>query len=268
MASFINTSCSGKIISVLNQKGGVGKTTTVINLATALAAIGQKILVIDLDPQGNASTGFGIENSERKNNIYKLLINEKQNVNDYIHETIVEGLDIIPATIDLAAAENELHKTKDRQFCLKRKIENNISGYDFIFIDCPPSLGMLTVNALCVSDTVLIPMQCEFFALEGLSHLLTTYNEVRKGLNRKLEIEGLLLTMYDPRNRLTLQVEEDIRGFLQDKVYQTVIPRNVKISEAPSHGKPVIVYDINCSGSRAYINLAKEVIKKNNIIIK
>ena len=256
-----------KIVSVVNQKGGVGKTTTVINLATALAAIGQKILVIDLDPQGNASTGFGVENNERKNNIYELLMNDGSNISDYIYETIVDGLYIIPATMDLAAAESELYETKNKQFCLKQKIINNVSDYDFVFIDCPPSLGMLTVNALCMSDTILIPMQCEFFALEGLSHLLKTYNEVRKGLNRKLEIEGLLLTMYDSRNKLTLQVEEDVRSFLKDKVYQTVIPRNVKISEAPSHGKPVIVHDISCSGSRAYINLAKEVIKRNNITI-
>jgi len=257
-----------KIIAVVNQKGGVGKTTTVINLATSLAAIGQKILVIDLDPQGNASTGFGIDKNEREKSVYELMLDDRLVVDDCTYETNVEGLYLIPATMDLAAAEVELYETKNKQFCLKQKLKDNISQYDFVLIDCPPSLGMLTINAMCSSNTILIPMQCEFFALEGLSHLLKTYNEIKKALNKDIDIEGLLLTMYDPRNKLTSQVEEDVRNFLKDKVYETVIPRNVKVSEAPSHGKPVIVHDIDCAGSKAYINLAKEVIKKNNIEIK
>ena len=257
-----------KIVSVVNQKGGVGKTTTVINLATSLAAIGQKILVIDLDPQGNASTGFGIDKNEREKSIYELMLDEKLVLDDCTYETNVDNLYIVPATMDLAAAEIELYETKYKQFCLKNILKDNISQYDFVFIDCPPSLGMLTINAICASDTILIPMQCEFFALEGLSHLLKTYNEIKKSLNKTVEIEGLLLTMYDPRNKLTVQVEEDVRGYLKDKVYKTVIPRNIKVSEAPSHGKPVIVHDIDCAGSKAYIELAKEIINKNNIEIK
>jgi len=257
-----------KVISVVNQKGGVGKTTTVINLATSLAAIKQRILVIDMDPQGNASTGFGIDKNERERSVYQLMLDNSLSLDDCTYETNVEGLHLVPATMDLAGAEIELFETKDKQFCLKNKIINDIKQYDFVFIDCPPLLGMLTINAMCVSDTILIPMQCEFFALEGLSHLLRTYKEIKKGLNKNLEIEGLLLTMYDSRNKLTLQVETDVRNFLKDKVYKTVIPRNVRVSEAPSHGKPVIVHDINCSGSRAYINLAKEVIRNNNVEIK
>ena len=257
-----------KVIAVVNQKGGVGKTTTTINLATALASIGQKVLVVDLDPQGNASTGFGIELSERKNNIYEMLLDDSINADDGTHETNIEGLYVIPATMDLAGAEIELYETKYKQFSLKKKLLTTEQNYDFIFIDCPPSLGMLTINAMCCANTILIPMQCEFFAIEGLTHLLKTYNEVKKGLNKNLEIEGLLLTMYDTRNKLTMQVEDDVRSFLKDKVYKTVIPRNVKVSEAPSHGKPVIIHDLDCAGSKAYIALAKEVIAKNNVEIK
>ena len=261
-----------KTIAVVNQKGGVGKTTTIINLATALSAVGQKILVIDLDPQGNASTGLGVENQERKKTIYDLLIDNSLKADDCTYETNVNGLYLIPATMDLAGAEIDLFEKKDKQFVLKNKIQDlkkqtNSMQYDFILIDCPPSLGMLTVNAMCASDTLIIPMQCEFFALEGLSHLLKTFKSIKKTLNPSLEIEGLLLTMYDVRNKLTAQVEEDVRSFLGDKVYKTVIPRNIKVSEAPSHGKPVIVHDINCSGSVAYINLAKEIISANNIKI-
>ena len=257
-----------KVISVVNQKGGVGKTTTVINLSTALCAIGQKVLVIDIDPQGNASTGLGIDAAERNNNVYNLMLDDNLALDDCTYETNVENLHLVPAVMDLAAAEIELYDAKYKQFSLKKKIVNSISQYDFVFIDCPPSLGMLTINALCASDTIMIPMQCEFFSLEGLSHLIRTYNEIKKKLNNKLEIEGLLLTMYDARNNLTSQVENDVRNFLGDRVYKVVVPRNIKVSEAPSHGKPVIVYDLDCNGSKAYINLAKEFIQKNNIPIK
>ena len=257
-----------KVIAIVNQKGGVGKTTTTINLATSLVAIGQKVLVIDLDPQGNASTGFGIDKKDREKSVYELLLDDELKADDCTYETNVDGLNLIPATMDLAGAEVELYETKLKQFVLKSKIKEEKEKYDFVFIDCPPSLGMLTINAMCACDTILIPMQCEFFALEGLSHLMKTYNEIKKALNKTIDIEGLLLTMYDPRNKLTMQVEEDVRGYLKDKVYKTVIPRNIKVSEAPSHGKPVIVHDIDCAGSRAYINLAKEVISKNNVVIK
>ncbi len=260
-----------KIISVVNQKGGVGKTTTVINLATALSAVGQKILVIDLDPQGNSSTGFGLDRKDRIKTVYDLLINKNISIDECTYETNVENLYLIPSTIDLAAAEFDLLEQKNKHFVLKNRLselKNEKINYDFVFIDCPPSLGMLTINAMCCSNSLLIPMQCEFFAIEGLSHLMRTYKNIKNGLNKNLEIEGLLLTMYDSRNKLTSQVEEDVRNFLGDKVYKTVIPRNVKVSEAPSHGIPVIVHDLNCAGSVSYINLAKEVIQKNNIQIK
>ena len=257
-----------KIIAVVNQKGGVGKTTTTINLATSLVAIGQKVLVVDMDPQGNASTGLGVDKKDRQQSVYELLLDDNLKADDCTYETNVENLYLIPATMDLAGAEVELYETKLKQFVLKSKIKEERDNYDFIFIDCPPSLGMLTINAMCACDTILIPMQCEFFALEGLSHLMKTYQEVKKVLNKNIDIEGLLLTMYDSRNKLTTQVEDDVRGYLKDKVYETVIPRNVKVSEAPSYGKPVIIHDLDCAGSQAYINLAKEVIKRNNVEIK
>ena len=257
-----------KIIAVVNQKGGVGKTTTTINLATSLVAIGQKVLVVDMDPQGNASTGLGVDKKDRQQSVYELLLDDNLKADDCTYETNVENLYLIPATMDLAGAEVELYETKLKQFVLKAKIKEERDNYDFIFIDCPPSLGMLTINAMCACDTILIPMQCEFFALEGLSHLMKTYQEVKKVLNKNIDIEGLLLTMYDSRNKLTTQVEEDVRGYLKDKVYETVIPRNVKVSEAPSYGKPVIIHDLDCAGSQAYINLAKEVIKRNNVEIR
>lgn len=257
-----------KIIATVNQKGGVGKTTTVMNIATSLAAIGKSTLIIDLDPQGNASTGLGLSNEERDLNIYNLLCNDNENIvlDDYIQETNIENLYIIPATMDLAAAEVEIYSLETKQYTLKSKLTSKIDGkFDFIIIDCPPSLGMLTINAVCAANSVLIPMQCEFFALEGLSHLLKTINTIQNSFNHDLTIEGLLFTMYDPRNKLTHQVETDVRDFMKDKVYQTVIPRNVRVSEAPSHGKPVLIYDMKCPAANAYLELAKEIINKNNI---
>ena len=250
------------ITAIANQKGGVGKTTTTINLATALCSIGKKVLIIDLDPQANASTGLGINEEDRKENIYDLLVSEKHK-KESIKNTLIPTLDIIPATTDLAAAELEFVGLKERESRLKN-ILNQIQEYDNIMIDCPPALGLLTINGLVASDSVIIPLQCEFFALEGLSSLMFTINSIQKSYNSKLEIEGVVLTMFDKRNSLSSLVEKDVRGYLGDMVYSTVIPRNVRISEAPSHGKPVLIYDVGCSGSKAYIDLAKEVIKKQN----
>ena len=250
------------ITAIANQKGGVGKTTTTINLATALCSIGKKVLIIDLDPQANASTGLGINEEDRKENIYDLLVSEKHK-KESIKKTLIPTLDIIPATTDLAAAELEFVGLKERESRLKN-ILNQIQEYDSIMIDCPPALGLLTINGLVASDSVIIPLQCEFFALEGLSSLMFTINSIQKSYNSKLEIEGIVLTMFDKRNSLSSLVEKDVRAHLGDMVYSTVIPRNVRISEAPSHGKPVLIYDVGCSGSRADIDLAKEVIKKQN----
>jgi len=252
---------SCRVISIVNQKGGVGKTTTTINLSTALAAINKSILVLDLDPQGNASTGFGIENEERTGNIYHALVGELD-ITDTIIETSIPNLKIITSTVDLSGAELELLEINNREFRLKWLLEKCKKNFDFILIDCPPSLSILTLNALVASDSVLIPLQCEFFALEGLSHLLKTISLVQKKLNSALEIEGIVLTMYDSRNRLTTLVENDVRQCLGDLVFKTVVPRNVRISEAPSHGQPAIIYDLKCQGSIAYINLAKELLKK------
>lgn len=254
-----------KIISVVNQKGGVGKTTTAVNIATAMAAIGQKTLLIDLDPQGNASTGVGIDNRSRDITIYDVMTRDTP-IESAVKSTLIPKLDVITASVDLAAAEVELHQVRNKEFVLREKIQSLKNSYDFILIDCPPSLGLLTVNSLVSSDSLLIPLQCEFFALEGLVHLLNTYNIIKKKINTKLVIEGIILTMMDRRNRLAVQVEFDVRSNFKDLVYSTVIPRNIKLSEAPSHGKPALIYDNKCQGSMAYMMLAKEILTRLKVI--
>lgn len=245
-------------IAIANQKGGVGKTTTAINIATAMAATGWKTLLVDLDPQGNASTGMGIASDDRENSSYDVLVDEVS-VADCIHETAIPGLDIIPATVDLSGAEVELVSVEDRTGRLRDALAGH-HGHDICFIDCPPSLGLLTLNALGAADTLLVPLQCEFFALEGLSQLLQTVERIQQRFNPDLGIIGIALTMFDRRNRLTDQVADDVRDCLGNLVFETVIPRNVRLSEAPSHGLPALVYDHNCPGSRAYIALARELI--------
>lgn len=256
-----------KIIAVVNQKGGVGKTTTAVNLATAMAAVGKKILLIDMDPQGNASTGLGIEPSRRLVTTYNLII-EDGRVAEAEHPTNIPNLSVVPANIDLSGAEIELVSVLRREYRLKDCLEQANLSHDYILIDCPPSLGLVTINALAAADAVLIPLQCEFYALEGLSHLLKTIELIRAKLNPSLTIHGVVLTMYDKRNKLTEQIEQDVRSFLGEQVYTTVIPRNVRMSEAPSHGKPALLYDHNCAGSRAYIHLASEVLGRERKLKK
>jgi chromosome partitioning protein len=249
----------GKIIAVANQKGGVGKTTTSVNLAACLAYIGKKVLIVDVDPQGNATSGIGIEKADVSQCVYDILIDEVE-TKKVIIPTDVENLYIIPSTIQLAGAEIELVPTISREIRLRRALEQVKDDYDYIIIDCPPSLGLLTINALTASDSVIIPVQCEYYALEGLSQLLNTVRLVQKHLNKKLRIEGVLLTMLDARTNLGIQVIDEVKKYFQDKVYKTIIPRNVRLSEAPSHGKPIIVYDPRSKGAEVYIELAKEVV--------
>jgi chromosome partitioning protein len=249
-----------RIISVINQKGGVGKTTTVVNLATALAEHGKKILVIDLDPQGNATTGLGISNNNKEKNIYKIIIGQ-ENPNNCIQKSCVKNLDLIGSNVNLSGLEVETASNPKRAFLLKEILDQNenlFSQYENIFIDCPPSLSLLTVMSLVVADELLVPLQTEFFALEGISQLVKTIERIKINLNPDLNIRGILLTMFDKRNKLSNQVDEEARKYFKDKVYKTVIPRNVRLSEAPSHGIPCIVYDRGCLGSQSYLQLAKE----------
>lgn len=251
----------GRIIAIANQKGGVGKTTTAINLATALAAIGSRVLVIDLDPQGNASTGLGVGHDQRKHGSYDMLLGRLGLADSHV-KSQVPGLDVVPSTVDLAGGELELIDMERREYRLREALTRVRPMYDYVLIDCPPALGLLTLNALVAADSVLVPLQCEFFALEGLSHLLKTIERIKRSLNPTLELQGVVLTMFDARNNLTEMVAADVRGFLGEKVYSTVIPRNVRVSEAPSHGKPILLYDMRCAGSQAYIHLAKEVLQR------
>lgn len=245
-------------IAIANQKGGVGKTTSAINIGTAMAATGWKTLLVDLDPQGNASTGLGVGADERQLSTYDVLVDETP-IADAVVETNIPGLDILPATVDLSGAEVELVTVEERTARLRNALSVH-QGHELCLIDCPPSLGLLTLNALCAADTLLVPLQCEFFALEGLSQLLQTVERVQERFNPDLDIIGVALTMFDRRNRLTDQVSDDVRECLGNLVFETVIPRNVRLSEAPSHGLPALVYDQNCQGSRAYMALARELI--------
>ena len=257
----------GKIIAIANQKGGVGKTTTSINLAAGLAFLGKKILLIDLDPQGNTTQGLGARN-EIKSSAYELLLQDVP-AQDAVIKLKVPPMDLIPATIDLAGSDLEMvHYQEGRERLLKNKLDEVKPDYDFIIIDCPPSLGLLNTNALTAADSVIIPVQCEYYALEGLTQLLSTIRLVQKLFNPKLNIEGVLLTMFDIRNNLSTEVQQEVRKFFKETVYKTPIPRNVKLSEAPSHGKCIFEYDIKSSGARAYVALAKEVLERNSKEVK
>ncbi len=266
-----------RVLSLANQKGGVGKTTTAINLGTALAAIGERVLIVDLDPQGNASTGLGIDRKDRDQSTFDVLVGESE-MAAVVRETAVPGLHIAPSTMDLSGLELSLATRKDRAYRLRdaigklsrpaRGADGQLAsdGYTYVLVDCPPSLNLLTVNAMAASDAVLVPLQCEFFALEGLSQLLKTVEQVKMSLNPALTIHGIVLTMYDARNNLSDQVVADVRQFMGKKVFDTVIPRNVRVSEAPSYGKPVLLYDLKCVGSQAYLKLASEIVQRERAL--
>ncbi|MBN8919732.1 MAG: ParA family protein [Rhizobiales bacterium] len=260
-----------RVLALANQKGGVGKTTTAINLGTALAAIGERVLIVDLDPQGNASTGLGIGHKDRDPATYEVLLGDAR-LHDAVRETVVPRLHIVPATVDLSGFELQVAQDKDRTHKLLNALAALNDGrvadeaFTYVLIDCPPSLNLVTVNAMAAADAILVPLQCEFFALEGLSQLLKTVEQVKSTLNPALEIHGIVLTMYDARNNLSSQVVADVRDFMGDKVYQTIIPRNVRVSEAPSHGKPVLLYDLKCVGSQAYLKLASEIIQREKAL--
>jgi len=254
-----------RVIAIANQKGGVGKTTTAINLATALAAVGKKVLVIDFDPQGNASTGLGIPRAKRNLGSYEVLFDDAPLLSAVMPSPI-PNLWIVTSSVELSGAEVELVNTDNREYRLREALTREPLDFDYVLIDCPPALGLLTLNALVAAGAVLVPLQCEFYALEGLSHLVRTIERVRRTLNPALEIQGVVLTMFDKRNNLSESVAADVRGFFGEKVYDTVIPRNVRVSEAPSYGKPAIIYDMRCPGSQAYIHLAGEVLKRERLV--
>jgi chromosome partitioning protein len=256
-----------RILAVANQKGGVGKTTTAINLGTALAAIGERVLIVDLDPQGNASTGLGIDRKSRKRSTYDVMVGDAS-MREVILPTAVPQLDVAPSTMDLLGVEMEIASDRHRAYRLRDALKalQNEQPYTYVLVDCPPSFNLLTINSLAAAQSILVPLQCEFFALEGLSQLLRTVDQVRTTLNPALQIQGIVLTMFDARNNLSGQVVADVRAFMGDKVFETVIPRNVRVSEAPSHGKPVLLYDLNCTGSQAYLKLASEIIQRERAL--
>lgn len=254
----------GRIIAIANQKGGVGKTTTAINLSSCLAEAGQKVLTVDFDPQGNATSGLGFEKEYMDKTVYELLMGEC-NLESCILQEIQENLDILPSDVDLAGAEIELLNEPEKEFLLKKQLDKVESSYDFIIIDCPPSLSLLTVNALTAADTVLVPIQCEYYALEGLSQIIQTVELVKKKLNPKLELEGVVFTMYDARTNLSLEVVESVKAHLNKKIYKTIIPRNVRLAEAPSHGMPINIYDTRSTGAESYRMLAAEVISRGEL---
>lgn len=255
-----------RVIAIANRKGGVGKTTTTVNVATAMAAAGKKVLVIDLDPQGNASTSMGINKRGRMVSSYEILLGEKK-LSEGIVWTEIPNFSLVPSSPDLAGAEIELVDMDNREYSLRKAIERDAVNYDYVLIDCPPSLSLVTINALVAANAVIVPLQCEFLALEGITDLIRNINQIKKRFNPSLELQGVVLTMYDKRNNLTQMVEDDVRNFFGKKVYETVIPRNVRISEAPSHGKPVLIYDFKCPGSQAYISLTGEVLKREKDLI-
>lgn len=252
-----------RTIVVANQKGGVGKTTTAINLAASLAELGKKVLVVDMDPQGNTTSGLGIDKEQAENTVYELML-EECSVEDAIMESEYENLSVLPSNINLAAAEIELVGAEEKEYILKKAIDKVKKNYNFVLIDCPPSLSMLTINAMCAADTVLVPIQCEYYALEGLSQLIHTINLVQDRLNPDLEIEGVVFTMYDARTNLSLQVVENVKANLDQRIYKTIIPRNVRLAEAPSYGMPITKYDARSTGAESYRLLAEEVINRGN----